>query len=114
MSTYGWIGLTLILVGSGSGLFQPANPRMGFSSVSEADYGVVSAMLFSFGQAAGSLGTAVAVAMLEGRLGTKEMFSDPTRFAEAQQFTFYWFLPLAAFGLLFSFAGRSKPLVQST
>jgi hypothetical protein len=86
---------------------------MAFSSVSERDYGVVSAMLFSFGQAAGSLGTAVAVAIIEGRLGTKEIFSDPTRFAEAQQFTFHWFLPLAALGLLLSFAARSKPVMQS-
>jgi EmrB/QacA subfamily drug resistance transporter len=113
LSTYGWIALTLILIGSGSGLFQPANQRMAFSSVSERDYGVVSAMLFSFGQAAGSLGTAVAVAIIEGRLGTKEIFSDPTRFAEAQQFTFHWFLPLAALGLLLSFAARSKPVMQS-
>jgi len=114
MTTYGWIGLTLILIGSGSGIFQPANQRMAFSSVSEGDYGVVSAMLFSFGQAAGSLGTAVAVAILEGKLGTKEIFSDPMRFTEAQQFTFYSFLPLAALGLLLSFGGRSKPFVQST
>ncbi len=114
LSTFGWIGLTLVLLGSGSGLFLPANQRLAFSSVSERDFGVVSAMLFSFGQAAGALGTAVAVAILEGRLGGKEMFSDPMRFAEAQRFTFYWLLPLAALGLLLSFAARSKPSVQST
>ena len=114
MTTYGWVGLTLVLIGIGNGLFLPANQRMAFASVSEGDYGVVSAMLFSFGQAAGSLGTAVAVAILEGRLGDKEMLSDPMRFAEAQQFTFSWLVPLAALGLLLSFGGRSKPLVQST
>ena len=114
MTTYGWVGLTLVLIGIGNGLFLPANQRMAFASVSEGDYGVVSAMLFSFGQAAGSLGTAVAVAIVEGRLGDQEMLSDPMRFAEAQQFTFSWLVPLAALGLLLSFGGRSKPLVQST
>ncbi len=113
-TTYGWVGLTLALIGSGNGLFLPANQRMAFSNVSEGDYGVVSAMIFSFGQAAGSLGTAVAVAILEGRMGGKEMFSDPMRFAEAQQFTFSWLVPLAALGLLLSFGGGSKPFFQST
>ena len=112
LTSYPWVGMTLVLVGIGIGLFQPANQRIAFSGVSEREYGVISAMLFSFGPAAGSLGTVVAVAILEGRLGGREMFSDPMKFAEAQQFTFSCLVPLAALGVLLSFAGRWKRLTR--
>lgn len=112
MTSYPWVGMTLVLIGMGIGLFQPANQRIAFSGVSEREYGVVSAMLFSFGPAAGSLGTVVAVAILEGRLGGRGMLSDPMKFAEAQQFTFSCLVPLAALGVLLTLGDRWKPLTR--
>jgi len=105
-TAYGWVGLTLILIGIGNGLFQPANQKVAFASVGEGEYGVVSAMLFSLGQAAGSLGTALAVALQAAALGGKEILLEPARFATAQQFAFAWLVPVAALGVVISLAER--------
>lgn len=108
-----WVGFALSLIGIGNGLFIPANQRVAFSSVNEADYGVVSAMLLSFGLASGTLGTTLAVALLEWKTGGKGILADPTSFAEAQQFVFSSLLPLAVVAVLISFGARSSKLVKT-
>jgi MFS family permease len=108
-----WVGFALSLIGLGNGLFIPANQRAAFSSVSEADYGVVSAMLLSFGLASGTLGTTMAVALLEWKTGGKGIFADPKGFAEAQQFVFSILLPFAVAAALISFGTRSRKSVKS-
>jgi len=113
LTTSLWVGFVLSLIGIGNALFIPANQRVAFSSVNDVNYGVVSAMVFTFGMASGSLGTTIAVAILEGRLGESKLLVNPTNFTEAQQFTFAWLVPLAVIGLLISLAGRLRWFTRS-
>ena len=113
MSSPLWVGFALSLIGIGNGLFMPANQRAAFSSVSEADYGVVSAMLLSFGLASGTLGTTMAVALLEWKTGGKGILADPASFAEAQQFVFSILLPLSVVAALISFGAGSTKSVKT-
>lgn len=105
-STYVWVVLALAFLGAGVGLFIPANQKIAFSTVSNRDYGVLSAMLTSFGTASGTLGTTVAVALAEASRRTREI-EDAAGFAYDQQFAFSLLLPLAAMAVLITLAGRA-------
>ncbi len=85
----------LVLLGAGIGLFTPANQKVAFAAVGQEDYGVLGAMLSSFGTAAGTIGTTITVALMEID-GGSELWAKAAVFAEAQQFAFMW-LALAGF-----------------
>lgn len=105
-SIYLLVILALALIGLGIGFFMPANQKIAFSSVAGEHYGILSAMLSSLGSAAGTLGTTIAVALIEATLSGRET-QDPASFAPAQQFAFSALLPLAALALLVSLGERS-------
>jgi EmrB/QacA subfamily drug resistance transporter len=104
-STLAWIVFVLSILGSGIGLFLPANEKAAFSTVPSRDYGMLSAMVTSFGTGSGALGTTLAVALAEfskkGRIG-----ADATAFAYDQQFAFSWLLPLAGLAVLVTLLGK--------
>ena len=106
-STAWSVALALALVGAGTGIFIPANQKAAFAAVGSEDYGILSAMLSSFSTAASTLGTTLAVALIEMRM-TGAAATDPGQFSEAQSFTFVAFLPLAVAALIVSLVGR-KP-----
>lgn len=108
-SSYFMVVLALTLIGLGSGFFMPANQKAAFASVGSEHYGILSAMLSSFGTAAGTLGTTIAVAMIEATMSGKGA-QDPGSFAAGQQFAFSALLPLAALALLISLKGKDKRL----
>ncbi|MBI2358364.1 MAG: MFS transporter [Deltaproteobacteria bacterium] len=98
-STHLRVALALAFLGAGIGLFIPANQKVAFSAVHSQDYGVLSAMLTSFGTATGTLGTTVAVALAEASRRTRDI-EDAAGFAYDQQFAFSSLLPLAAIAVL--------------
>jgi len=106
-STFVWIVLVLSLLGAGIGLFIPANEKEAFSTVPSQDYGMLSAMLTSFGTGSGALGTALAVALAEASQKSREIGAG-TDFVHDQQFAFSWLLPLAAVAVLLALAGRRR------
>lgn len=93
------VGIALALSGVGSGFFIPANQKVAFAAIKAEDYGILSAMLISFGPAAGSIGTAFTTALIEATLAGGRS-DNPISFARAQQFAFSWLLPLALIALL--------------
>jgi DHA2 family multidrug resistance protein-like MFS transporter len=88
--------LVLALLGAGIGVFTPANQKIAFASVRQEDYGVLAAMLSSFGTAAGTIGTTIVVALMEFR-GGGVLWHNRDVLAGAQQFAFACLMP---FGLL--------------
>jgi MFS family permease len=84
---------TLALLGVGIGFFTPANQRIAFASVDQDEYGVLAAMLSSFGTAAGTIGTTITVALMESAAGPK-LWIDPAALASAQQFAFTCLVPI--------------------
>jgi MFS family permease len=94
-------------IGVGTGFFLPANQRAAFSTVSNEHYGMLSAMLSSFGPAAGTVGTTIAVALLGGTM-TGAVVLDPEAFSNAQQFAFSSLLPFAVIAIFVCLAGRWK------
>jgi len=106
-STLFWIVFVLSILGTGIGLFVPANEKAAFSTVASRDYGMLAAMLTAFGTGAGALGTTVAVALAEiakrSRIG-----GDTAGFAYDQQFAFWTLLPLAALAVLVSLVGKRE------
>jgi EmrB/QacA subfamily drug resistance transporter len=89
------VGVTalLALLGGGIGVFTPANQKIAFASVRQKDYGVLAAMLSSFGTAAGTIGTTVVVALMELD-GGRKLWEYPEAFAAAQQFAFASLMPI--------------------
>jgi len=83
------VAAVLALLGAGIGLFTPANQKVAFAAVDQEDYGVLGAMLSSFGTAAGTIGTTITVALMEID-GGRELWAKAAVFAEAQQFAFMW------------------------
>ena len=83
------VAAVLALLGAGVGLFTPANQKVAFAAVGHEDYGVLGAMLSSFGTAAGTIGTTITVALMEIDAGG-ELWAKAAVFAEAQQFAFMW------------------------
>jgi len=106
-STLVWIVFVLSVLGSGIGLFVPANEKAAFAAIPNRDYGMLSAMLTAFGTGAGALGTAVAVALTEASR-KYHASSDPLGFAYDQQFAFASLLPLAALAVLISLLGKKR------
>lgn len=84
---YPLVALAMVLLGISGGLFVPANQRAAFTGMAPQHFGTVSAILAVLSTAAGAIGTTVAVAIQQGRVG------PDTTFAEAQQFTFMLMVP---------------------
>ena len=106
-SDYFLVVVALSLIGVGSGFFMPANQKAAFSAVGSEHYGILSAMLSSFGTAAGSLGTTIVVALTEAAMPSREL-QDPGNFAAGQQFAFFTLLPLGVIALLISLVGSKS------
>jgi hypothetical protein len=99
------VAVALLLIGGGTGFFIPANQKAAFAAAPSEDYGVLSAMLSAIGTAASTLGTTVAVALIETGMAAHGDFS-PQAFAEAQGFAFAMMVPLAAVALVSALVGR--------
>ena len=97
--------LVFALLGGGIGVFTPANQKIAFASVSREDYGVLAAMLSSFGTAAGTIGTTVAVALMELG-GGKRLWTNGAAFADAQQFAFACLVPVGLIAIGIALASR--------
>jgi EmrB/QacA subfamily drug resistance transporter len=106
------VAIALMLIGTGTGFFNPANQKAAFATVAVEDYGILSAMLASFGTAAGTLGTTLTVALIETVMAQKNA-DAPAAFAAAQSFAFYALAPLAALALLVALVGRRLALDSS-
>ncbi|HLN86023.1 MAG TPA: MFS transporter, partial [Candidatus Limnocylindrales bacterium] len=63
------VGAVLAVIGAGIGLLTPASQKIAFASVRQEDYGVLAAMLSSFGTAAGTLGITITVALMDASSG---------------------------------------------
>jgi EmrB/QacA subfamily drug resistance transporter len=108
-STVVWIVSVLTMLGTGIGLFLPANEKAAFSCVTSRDYGMLSAMLTAFGTGSGAVGTTLAVALAEASKKTR-MDVDAAAFAYDQQFAFSLLLPMAVLSVVVGVAGNaSKP-----
>ena len=106
-SHFAVVGAVLALLGAGIGFFTPANQKVAFASVGKDDYGVLAAMLSSFGTAAGTIGTTIAVALMEMENGPK-LWSSREALAEAQQFAFAWLVPIGVIALIVSLCQRQE------
>lgn len=95
------VAAVLALLGAGVGLFTPANQKIAFAAVDQEDYGVLGAMLSSFGTAAGTIGTTLTVALMEIE-GGRELWAAAAVYAEAQRFAFTWLSLVGAVGVAFS------------
>jgi MFS family permease len=92
------VGGVLALLGAGIGLFTPANQKIAFAAVGQEDYGVLGAMLSSFGTAAGTIGTTIVVALMELQ-GGAQLWHEAVVFAQAQRFAFVWIALIGFFGI---------------
>jgi hypothetical protein len=97
----------LALLGAGIGLFTPANQKVAFASVREEEFGVLAAMMSSFGTAAGTIGTTITVALMEIDGGEK-LWTEPQSFAGAQGFAFAWLVPVGLVAVVIGL--KSRPL----
>jgi hypothetical protein len=77
-----------------------------FASVTQQDFGLLAAMLSSFGTAAGTVGTTITVALMESDGGAR-LWSAPETLARAQQFAFACLLPLGLLAIVIAFCVRS-------
>jgi EmrB/QacA subfamily drug resistance transporter len=93
------VAAVLTFLGVGIGLFTPANQKVAFAALGQEDYGVLAAMLSSFGTAAGTIGTTITVALMEMD-GGGELWAEPAVYAEAQQFAFMWLALLGIAGVV--------------
>jgi EmrB/QacA subfamily drug resistance transporter len=103
------VGLVLALLGAGVGFFTPANQKIAFAAIGQEDYGVLAAMLSSFGTAAGAIGTTVTVALMEID-GGRDLWTQPAALAGAQRFAFACLVPV---GLLALWIGSRRPAIRS-
>ncbi len=99
------VALALMLIGCGTGFFIPANQKAAFATVASEDYGILSAMLASFGTAASTLGTTLTVALIETAMA-RAGGATPASFAAAQSLAFSILAPLAGVALGISLIGR--------
>jgi EmrB/QacA subfamily drug resistance transporter len=106
-STLIWIIFVLAILGAGIGLFIPANEKTAFATVPSRDYGMLAAMLTTFGTGSGALGTTIAVALAEVSKKSR-MESDAAGFAHDQQFAFTILLPLAALAVVITLVGKRQ------
>jgi MFS family permease len=101
------VAFALMLIGAGTGFFIPANQKAAFATVASEDYGILAAMLSSFGTAASTLGTTLTVALIETVMA--EHNGDGAGFAGAQRFAFSMLVPLAGAALVIALIGRKLP-----
>jgi hypothetical protein len=99
--------LVLCTLGAGIGLFVPANEKTAFSTVTNQDYGMVSAMLMAFSTGSGALGTTIAVALAE-LARQNRIRDDVAGFVYDQQFAFSSLLPFAALAVLVTTVGKRR------
>jgi DHA2 family multidrug resistance protein-like MFS transporter len=104
-SHFALVGAVLAVLGTGIGFFTPANQKVAFASVAKEDYGVLAAMLSSFGTAAGTIGTTIAVALME-MSGGGALWKSQVVFAGAQQFAFAWLVPIGLVAIVISLRAR--------
>jgi len=95
------VGVVLALLGTGVGFFTPANQKVAFASVAKEDYGVLAAMLSSFGTASGTIGTTIVVALME-IAGGDGLWKSQAVFAGAQQFAFACLVPIGLLAIVIS------------
>jgi EmrB/QacA subfamily drug resistance transporter len=98
------VAIALMLIGAGTGFFIPANQKAAFATVGSEDYGILSAMMSSFGTAASTLGTTLTVALIETLMSGKDT-GAAADFAAAQSFAFSALVPLAALALAVTLIG---------
>jgi len=101
------VALVLALLGAGVGFFTPANQKAAFAAVLQDDYGVLGAMLSSFGTAAGTIGTTMTVALMELD-GGSDLWTNAAAYAGAQQFAFKWLVLVGCVGIAVSL-GKKPP-----
>ncbi|HEX6767976.1 MAG TPA: hypothetical protein VF208_01395, partial [Candidatus Binatia bacterium] len=106
-SHFAMVGGVLGLLGAGIGFFTPANQKVAFASVTKEDYGVLAAMLSSFGTAAGTIGTTIAVALMENA-GGGALWTSKAVFAGAQQFAFACLVPLGLVAVVISMRAKGR------
>ena len=99
-----WVIVPLVLLGVGGGFFRPANQVAVFADVNPREYGSLSAMLQSMGALSSTLGATITVALNERRGAGDE----GAAFAEAQQSTFTYLLPLVLLAVFVSLLGRGR------
>jgi len=87
------VGVVLAVIGAGIGFFTPASQKIAFASVRQEDYGVLAAMLSSFGTAAGTIGITITVALMDAASGS-QLWHSPAAYAAAQQFAFACLVPV--------------------
>jgi EmrB/QacA subfamily drug resistance transporter len=101
------VALILALLGAGIGFFTPANQKQAFALVGQEDYGVLSAMISSFGTASGTIGITITVALMEAS-GGAGLWTEPSVLAGAQQFAFSCLLPIGLVAIIIAFLTRSQ------
>ena len=69
-------------------------------------------MLSSFGPAAGTIGIALTIAVVEGTM-TGSAVQDPVAFSSAQQFAFSSLLPFGVLAIIVCLAGRRKRTAET-
>ncbi len=104
-STIAGLVAVLALLGTGIGFFTPANQKVAFAAVSQADFGVLAAMLSSFATAAGAIGTTLTVALMEIHVGQKQ-WTEPAALAGAQQFAFAWLVSIGLVAVVIAIKSR--------
>lgn len=67
---------------------------------------MLAAMLSSFGTAAGTIGTTIAVALMEVS-GGDELWQSQAVFAGAQQFAFAWLVPIGLVAIVIALRARA-------
>ena len=100
-------------VGAGIGIFTPANQTAAFAAVKQQEYGVLAAMISSFGTAAGTIGTTIAVALIEFDRGPA-LWSSPEVFAGGQQFAFACLAPIGLVPLVIALRSRRDDPLTDT
>jgi MFS family permease len=107
------VAVVLALLGAGVGFFTPANQKLAFGSVAHEDYGVLAAMLSSFGTAAGTIGTTIVVALMEMDSGGN-LWASKEIFSNAQRFAFAWLVPIGLLAIGVAFRSRRSVEVQGS
>jgi EmrB/QacA subfamily drug resistance transporter len=101
----------LALIGAGVGIFTPANQKSAFAAIDREEYGVLAAMLSSFGTAAGTIGTTVSVAMMEAAAGP-DLWVQPAVFTGGQRVAFACLAAIGVLALIITWK-RQPPVVDN-
>jgi EmrB/QacA subfamily drug resistance transporter len=99
----------LALIGAGVGVFTPANQKSAFAAIDREEYGVLAAMLSSFGTAAGTIGTTVSVALMEGAAG-HDLWLQPALFTGGQRIAFACLAAIGVLALIITWKRQPPPV----